>query len=163
MKKILLVCLLTITACQLFAQTLPPFSQVRLQYNKDFKLAEPQVLQTANYILSTPIDQNIDAKTAAAQFLMKWMDGTTDYTFTLDENSTKSFLQNSGLMMVYIASMTKYAIQNKPNSSKAITINSVKNLLAYINDPANHVKKTDDLKALADANEKGDLESFLNQ
>jgi hypothetical protein len=162
MKRILLVCVLAFVGCHLLAQSLPQFDQVRLQKNKDFKLAEPTVLQTAEFITSTPIDKNTDAKTIAAQFLMKWMDGTPEYTFTLDENSTRSFLQNNQLMMVYIASMAKYAIQNKQRNSKLITINAIKSLLAYINDPANNVKKTNDLKELSQANESGQLESFLN-
>lgn len=162
MKRILLICLLVFAVGDVFAQSLPQFNQIKLQSNKDCKLAEPQVLQTANFILATPIDTNGSLRTVAAQFLMKWMDGTQDYTFTLDENSTRSFLQNNDLMMVYVASMAKYAILNKPRNSKAITINAIKNLLAYINDPANKVIKTDGLKDLSQANDKGELESFLN-
>jgi len=161
MKRLLLICLL-IFAGGAFAQTLPAFRQVKLEKIKDYKAAEPVVVQTADYVLATPIDQNIEAKKAAAQFLMKWMDGTADYTFTLDENSTKSFLQNAGLVEVYLASMSKFAIENKPKLSKTITINAIKNLLAYINNPANNVIQTDDLKALSEANDRNELESFLN-
>jgi len=162
MKTILLVCVLAFIVCNTFAQNLPQFDQIKLQKSKDYKLAEPTVVQTADFIISTPIDKNKDTKTIAAQFLMKWMDGTPDFTFTLDENSTRYFLQNDQLMMVYVASMAKYAIQNKQRNSRLITINAIKNLLAYINDPANNVKKTDDLKELSQANDSGHLESFLN-
>jgi len=161
MKRLLLICLL-IFAGGAFAQTLPAFSQVKLEKIKDYKAAEPVVVQTADYVLATSIDQNIEAKKAAAQFLMKWMDGTADYTFTLDENSTKSFLQNAELVEVYLAAMSKFAIENKPKLSKSITIHAIKDLLAYINNPANKVIQTDDLKALAEANDRNELESFLN-
>ena len=162
MKRILLICLFVFAGGNLFAQALPQFNQIKLQDNKDYKLAEPQVVQTADFILATPIDTNSTLRTTAAQFLMKWMDGTPDYTFTLDENSTRSFLQNNDLMMVYVASMAKYAIQTKPRTSKDITIHAIRNLLAYINNPSNNVKKTDDLKQLAQANDRGELENFLN-
>lgn len=162
MKRILLICMLVVAGGNLFAQTLPQFNQIKLENKKDFKLAEPQVVQTALFILATPINKDKELRTAAAQFLMKWMDGTPDFTFTLDENSTRTFLQNNDLMMVYVASMSKYAIQNKPRNSRDITIHAIKNLLAYINDPANNVKKTDELKELSQANDRGDLESFLN-
>jgi hypothetical protein len=162
MKRILLICMFIFAGCSLFAQTLPQFNQIKLQTNKDYKSAEPQVVQTADFVLTTPIDTNSSMRTLAAQFLMKWMDGTPDYTFTLDENSTRFFLQNNGLMMVYVASMAKYAIQNKPHNSKDITINAIKNLLAYINNPANNVKKNNELKELSQANDHGELESFLN-
>jgi hypothetical protein len=162
MKRLSIICLLIFTCCGSFAQILPAFRQVPLKKQKDYKVAEPLVLQTADYILATPIDQNTDAKKVAAQFLMKWMDGTADYTFTLDEASTKSFLQNASLVEVYIAAMSKFAIENKPKLSKTITLKAIKNLLAYVNNPANHVTETSDLKALSEANDKNQLESFLN-
>ena len=162
MKRLLFICFLIFAGESAFAQTLPAFSQVKLEKAKDYKAAEPVVEQTAEYVLATPVDQNVEAKKAAAQFLMKWMDGTSDYTFTLDENSTKSFLQNTGLVVVYLASMSKFAIESKPKMSKTITIHAIKNLLTYINNPANNVTKTDDLKALSEANDKNELESFLN-
>jgi len=162
MKRILLICVFAFVVCNVFAQSLPQFDQVKLQKTKDYKLAEPTVVQTADFIIATPIDKNTDTKTIAAQFLMKWMDGTPDFTFTLDENSTRYFLQNNELMMVYVASMAKYAIQNHARNTKTITINAIKSLLAYINDPANNVKKTDELKELSQANDNGKLESFLN-
>ena len=162
MKRILIICVFAFVACNVIAQSLPQFADIKLQKSKDYKLAEPAVVQTADFIISTPIDKNTDTKTIAAQFLMKWMDGTPDFTFTLDENSTRSFLQNNELMMVYVASMAKYAIQNKPRNTKAITLNAIKSLLAYINDPANNVKKTDELKELSQANDNNQLETFLN-
>jgi len=162
MKRLLFICLLIFGGAKSFAQILPAFSQVKLEKIKDYKAAEPVVVQTADYVLATPIDQNVEAKKAAAQFLMKWMDGTADYTFTLDENSTKNFLQNAGLVEVYLAAMSKFAIENKPKLSKNITIHAIKDLLTYINNPANNVTKNEDLKALAEANDKNELESFLN-
>ena len=162
MKRILLVCVFAFVACNVFAQSLPQFDEIKLQKTKDYKLAEPAVVQTADFIISTPIDKNTDTKTIAAQFLMKWRDGTPDFTFTLDENSTRYFLQNNELMMVYVASMAKYAIETIQHTSKTITINAIKSLLAYINDPANNVKKTNDLIELSQANQNGQLESFLN-
>jgi hypothetical protein len=162
MKRLLFTCLLIFICFGSFAQILPAFSQVMLKKQKDYKAAEPVVVQTADYVLATPIDQNTEPKKAAAQFLMKWMDGTADYTFTLDENSTKSFLQNAALVEVYLAAMSKFAIENKPKLSKTITLFAIKNLLAYINNPANNVTKTDGLKALSEANDKNQLESFLN-
>ena len=162
MKRILLVCVFAFVACNVFAQSLPQFDEIKLQKTKDYKLAEPAVVQTADFIISTPIDKNTDTKTIAAQFLMKWMDGTPDFTFTLDENSTRYFLQNNELMMVYVASMAKYAIETKQHNSKTNTINAIKSLLSYINDPANNVKKTNDLIELSQANQNGQLESFLN-
>jgi len=161
MKKLLLICFLTIAVGNSFAQTLPQLDQIKLKKNKDYKSAEPQVLQTANYVLSIPIDQNKTSRAAAGEFLLKWMDGTQDYTFMLDDVSTKSFLQNTDLTIVYFAAICKYALLNKSHDIKAVALNGVKGLLDYINNPANNVVKTDEIRELSEANDKGKLANFL--
>jgi hypothetical protein len=162
MKRILFICLLMTTMGKMLAQDLPDFDHIKLKKPKDYKAIEPIVLRADDYVLSTPINRDSTSKINAAAFLMNWMEGTPDYIFTFDESTTKSFLQNAGLVEVYIAYMSKFAVQNKAKNSKAITINAIKNLLDYINNPANNVTKTNDLKALSEANDKGELESFLN-
>ena len=145
-----------------YAQSAPAFNQLKLKTPKDYKAAEPIVLQADDYVLASPINKDTAAKSAVAAFLMSWMEGTPRYTFVIDENTTKSFLQNTGLVEVYIASMSKFAIETKAANSRDIILNAIKNLLAYVNNPANNVVQTDELKALSEANDKGELENFLN-
>jgi len=125
-------------------------------------LADSAVLQTANFLLSTPIDQNIPVRLKAGQFVMRWMEGTPDYTFSLEQNAIKYLSGNVDLMLLYMTSMAKYALETKANDVKVITINGVKTLLTYVNSPVSDVKIDKMLKKLSDANNKGNLENFLN-
>jgi len=163
MKKILFICLLSIgVTARLSAQNLPHFEQVKLQKRKDFKLADSVVLQTSNYLLSIPINQDSIQRLRSAHFLMKWMDGTDDYTFTLDENSTQYFISDINLMAVYVAALSKTALQHKPGyDSKKITLSAIKLLLDYASNSNNNVHHTSGLDELYDADRKGHLESFL--
>jgi len=66
-------------------------------------------------------------------------------------------------MAVYMAAICKTALQYKPGiQSKKITLDAIKLLLIYTNNANNNVNRTSDLKKLSDANDKGELESFLN-
>jgi hypothetical protein len=163
MKKLFFICWLCVSvSAALFAQSPPAFDQVKLKKNRDFKAAQPIVQQTADYLLSTPIDKDTARRLHSAEFLMKWMEGTNDYTFTLTENTTKYYSNDINLMAVYIAALCKAAIAEKPNiDTKKLDINAVKILLGYAGNTANDVKWTKDLKDLADANNNGELESFL--
>jgi hypothetical protein len=162
MKKLLFICLLVTAASNLFAQNLPQYDQFKFDKKEDYKLADSAVLQTANFLLSAPIDQNTALRLSAGHFVMKWMEGTPEYTFTLDQNAIKYLSDNVDLMMLYMTSMAKYALQNKASDINDITLNGVIILLEYINNPANNVKKDKNLKKLSDANDRGYLESFLN-
>jgi hypothetical protein len=165
MEKLFFICLLSISVnTQLFAQGAPHFDQIKLKKQKDYRLADSTVMQTSNYLLSTPINQDSTSRIKSAQFLMKWMDGTTDYTFVLNENTTRYFIDDIHLMAVYMAALCKTAVQSKPGiNSKKITLNAIKLVLDYANNNSNNVKWTDQLKQLSDANKKGELERYLEQ
>ena len=162
MKKLLVFFLLIISASTCFAQNLPKFEQYKFNKDSDYKLADSAVLQTANFLLSTPIDQNSPTRIKAGQFVMRWMEGTPDYTFSLEQNAIKYLSGNVDLMLLYMTSMAKYALETKSTDVKVITINGVKTLLAYVNSPTSGVKKDKNLKKLSDANNRGNLEGFLN-
>ena len=162
MKKLLLIFILIISTSKLFAQNLPQFDQYKFDEKSEYKLADTAVLQTANFLLSTPIDQNIPVRLKAGQFVMRWMEGTPDYTFSLEQNPIKYLSGNVDLMLLYMTSMAKYALENKSNDVKVTTFNGVKILLGYVNNPANDVKKDKNLKKLSDENSKGNLEYFLD-
>ena len=162
MKKLFIFFLLIISVGTGFAQTLPKFDQYKFNTTSDYKLADSAVLQTANFLLSTPIDQNIPTRIKAGQFVMRWMEGTPDYTFSLEQNAIKYLSGNVDLMLLYMTSMAKYALETKSTDVKVITINGVKTLLAYVNNPTSNVKKDKNLKKLSDANDRGNLEDLLN-
>ena len=162
MKKLFIFFLLIISVGTGFAQNLPKFDQYKFNNTGDYKLADSAVLQTANFLLSTSSDQNISTRKKAGQFVMRWMEGTPDYTFSLEQNAIKYLSGNVDLMLLYMTSMAKYALENNSNDVKVTTINGVKILLAYVNNPASNVKIDKTLKKLSDANDKGNLENFLN-
>ena len=162
MKKLFLFFLLIVVAGKCFSQSLPRFEQYKFDKTSDYKLADSAALQTANFLLSNPIDQNVPTRLKAGQFVMRWMEGTPDYTFSLEQNAIRYLSGNVDLMLMYMASMAKYALETKSNDVKITTINGVKILLGYVNSPINNVKKDKNLKKLSDANDKGNLEDLLN-
>ena len=164
MKKIFFICLLSfLVTFRLSAQQRPQFEHLKLKTKKDFQLADSTVAKTSAYLLSVPLNQDTVYRQSAAHFLMDWMEGTNDYTFLLDENSTKAFIDDTNLMANYIAAMCKSALSYKPRvDSKRITLSAIKLLLAYSNNNENHVNRSDKLKELSQANEQGRLEQYLN-
>jgi hypothetical protein len=164
MKRIFFTCLLLLfAAIEIQAQSLPEFDHIRLSGRKDFKQADSTISQLSAYLLSIPIDRDTTTRINAAGFLMQWMEGTGEYTFVINENNTRAFINNTNLMAVYMAALCRTALQHKPGtSSKTVTLDGTKRLISYINDPANNVKMTPEIRRLSDADKMGKLESFLN-
>lgn len=120
-------------------------------------------MQAANYILSTPFEKNDVTRLKSLQFVMKWMTGTPDFLFSLDEAATKMAKGNDEVLGLYVVCMTKYCLQNIDASKdeKLVKLNAIKMLLAYCENSNNNMKLTKQLKKLSEANQKGELEKEL--
>ncbi len=146
-----------------FSQTLPNFDGIKLDQGPDYKAAETTATQAATYILSTPFEKDDLSRLKSLQFIIKWMSGTPDYSFAIDDVTGKIIKGNDDLLGIYMACMTKYCLDNKESAkdAKLVKLNSIKLLLAYCENDNNKMKMTKQLKKLSEANKKGDLEKEL--
>ena len=146
-----------------YSQSLPNLDEIKLEKPADYKTAEVIATQAATYLLSTPFEKNDLDRLKSLQFVIKWMSGTPDYSFTLDNVATKILKGNDDLLGLYMACMTKYSLENKVSSTDAaeVKLNSIKMLLAYCENPDNNMRMTKALKKLSEANKKGELEKEL--
>ncbi len=145
-----------------FTQTLPNVDIIKLEKPADYKLAEPYALQTANYILSTPLKKDDKDKISSLRFISKWMSGTPDYSFAVGDMEDK-IGKDIDLLGLYMVSKAKYILENKANAKdpQLVKLNATILLLNYCSNKDNLVKMTKQLKKLAEAKEKGQLEQAL--
>jgi hypothetical protein len=164
MKTLILGLLLGVLSPVAFAQSLPDFGAIKLEKKEDFNpAADNAALQAANYLLSTPLDKNSIDRLSAAQYVLKWMSGTPDYTFAIDERATKFTKKDTDLLGLYLAAMTKSVLEDKASAKdqNKIMLNALKSVAAYAKDKANKVKLNSELKKIIAADEQGKLAEYL--
>lgn len=161
--KTIFIALLAFYCNYSFCQTTPDYDNIKLVDKGDYQVAEPNVMQAANYILSTPFEKNDLTRLKSLQFIIKWMTGTPDFSFSLDDMATKMAKGNDDVLGVYMVCMTKYYLENKASSkdAKVVKLNSIKMLLSYCENENNKLKLTKQLKKLSEANQRGELEKEL--
>lgn len=162
MRKELLLFFLLCSSLSSFAQAAPNFKQIKLNKRAHYKDAEQTVINTINYLFATPIDEKNKARADAGQFLLKWMNGTPDYTFHLGEKETNYFNTDADLMLIYMAALTKFTLANKNiKEQKTLILGTMNIVLPYLNNQAFKKTWSVDLWQLTEAHQKGRLESFL--
>lgn len=146
-----------------FAQSSPNYDDVKLTQASDYKIADSFALQASNFLFATPFDKNNIQRLKSLSFIIKWMSGTPDYSFTLDEVATKLTKGSDDLLGLYMAAMTKYSLENKESSKdqKLVKLNSLTILLNYCENANNNIKMTKQLKKLSEAKAKGQLEQSI--
>lgn len=147
-----------------YAQTLPDLEAIKLDKKEDFNsVTDNAALQAANFLFSTPMDKNDVNRLKALQYTIRWMSGTPDYTFTLDEQAIKFAKKNEDLLGLYMAAMTKYVLENKTEAKdqNKVKFNAVKLIVAYAKDENNKVKINAELKKVIEADDRGRLSEYL--
>jgi hypothetical protein len=147
-----------------FSQSIPDYSNIPLTQAADYKKAEPAVLQASGYVLSTPYSKEDQVRLNSVQFILKWMTGTPDYSFTFGESASKYFKDDVNILSLYIAAMAKFSLENPALSkdTKAVGVNAMTTVLTYCNDPANNIKMNKPMKKLWEAKEEGKLAEALD-
>jgi hypothetical protein len=162
MKKIiLLLCLFASNYG--FSQSLPNYDNVKMEVKSDYVEADKVALVAANYLLSTPYEKNDLNRLKSLQFIIKWMSGSPDFTFTLDDVASKITKGNDDLLGLYMTSMSKFALENRAAAAdaKVMKVNALKILISYCENEGNNMKMSKQLTKLAEANKKGELEKAL--
>jgi hypothetical protein len=155
---LLLACFFT-----LYTNAQNSYSEIKLEAKEDYKLAEPAVLKASNYLFTSKYDKDDLERLYAIEFIMRWMSGTPDFTFELDEKFSKPFVHETDLLGLYMSALAKYAIEHKEQAkdSKKLRLNAVKMVVEYSNKASNNLKQTGELKKLATALKKGELEKYF--
>jgi hypothetical protein len=164
MKRLILGSLFGLLASFSFGQSLPDFDAIKLEKKEDYnEEANNAALQAASFLLSTPIEKNNLNRLYSMKYIIMWMSGSPDYSFTLDETATKFAKNNDDMMALYMAAMTKFVLENKQDAKdqNKIKLNAIKLIIAYAKDEKNKFKINSELKKAIAADEKGQLAEYL--
>lgn len=148
------------------AQDYTKLDQIKLSDKSDYQKNETLVLECANYILNSQFDllQKDLNHTNAQLFIIKWMGGTPDYMFSIDENVGKATKSNANLLALYLAASVKYVLENKEMASNEneVKYNSILIFLNYCEDPTKNAKLNGEIKKMIKAKEENTLRDYLN-
>jgi hypothetical protein len=161
--KTLFSILLFFSAFSLLSQNASQYDNIPLNNAANYRKAEPQVILAADYVYSTPVDkENINRKNAVS-FVMKWMAGTSDYSFGMDETITKIAGGDTEILAIYFTSLAKYALtKGKGVDREESRYNAYIMLATYCENPANNYKPRGEVKKLIDAKNQDKLKEFLD-
>jgi hypothetical protein len=147
-----------------FSQTFnEAWAEIKFEHAEDYKVHEGEILQCSNYILSVPM--NDFNRQDALNPLAKWMAGTPDYNFSINEKVTKLNNGNEFVMSVYMSAMAKYVLENNENAKnmEEVELQSFSGMLDYMADRDHKFRITKDIEKAIDAKRKGKLDQYLKK
>ncbi|WP_248724049.1 hypothetical protein [Seonamhaeicola sp. ML3] len=137
-------------ALNTFGQDFATLQNYEFKSVESYKTQESEVLKCANYLFGNPADSSELNRLISAQFIMKWMEGTPDYTFSIDQKAMELTKGSTDLLGLYLAAMSKTVLE-KPDTklSNDEIYNASENLLVtYCSNKANNIKPSKHIKKL---------------
>lgn len=150
MKKGIFIVLFVITVQLSFSQNFNQLANYEFDTAESYKAEENNVLLCANYLFNNPADQAEMNRLISIQYIIKWMTGTTDHTFELDEKSMELTKGNDDLLGLYMAAMSKVVIENNQEklTNEEIHNRSEEILVEYCSNPDNKMKPSKKIKKI---------------
>jgi hypothetical protein len=147
------------------AQDYTKLEKIQLKDKSDYEKNESLVLECSNYILNSQfdvLDKDLN-HTQSQLFIIKWMGGTPDYSFDIDERIGKATRSSSSLLGVYLAASVKYVLENKSKVSdkNEVKFNSILVFLNYCEDVSKNAKLNTELKKMIKAKHDNTLREYL--
>ena len=150
----------------IMAQDYSKLDKIDMKTQADYKKNESLVLECANYILDSRIDDINDDpnRQSAMEFIQRWMDGTPDYMFNIDESIGPLLNANPSLLYVYLAAMSKYVLEHKQNADNdnEVKYNSFLIIINYCEDSGHRVRMDQELRNLIKAKDDNKLREYLH-
>lgn len=163
MKRFLLLniflCCFTLAT---FSQELPDLRHVKLSKKVHYKETEQLVMKVIDYLFNTPIDRKNESRRKAGNFLFDWMNGTPYYVFYLNDNESRFFNTDADLMMMYMAGLAKFTLENKTVENQKEKVKGTYELIIpYLDQQGNKKNWTAELWQLSDAFKRDKLDDFI--
>jgi hypothetical protein len=150
MKTSIFIIALSLVTIGAFSQDFSNLKNQKFKNSVDYKNAEPKVLECSNYLLNNPIDKDELNRLNSFQYVLKWMEGTEDYTFSIGEQAMELTKGNPDLLTMYLTSMTKTVLDNSDLelSDDQVQEKATEYLVEYCSKPENNLKPSKKIKKI---------------
>ena len=150
MKRLVVLIVLFLGVQSIHAQNFLELASHEFSSKESYKPAEKQVISCADYLLSTPSDTNKVNRLIATQYILKWMEGTPDYTFEITSEAVELTKGNEELLGLYFASMSKVVLEHKEGklTSNKVYERAKDLVVAYCAKKSNKMKPSKKIKKI---------------
>lgn len=164
MKKCTLLFIFFLFISQSFAQEFEVPEDYELKTEEDYEAYEDEALDCANWLLDTPLNEELKMRTKANKFLLKYVEGSPKITIIINPKIINFLDSSPYLLMIYMAGWVKFSFETEKfddvfeNSFAAI--NST--IDVYQRD-RNYISKDKHMEKYVKMRAKGTLKAYVEK
>lgn len=149
--KTILISVIALTICSTsFSQNFSQLKEYEFTSTESYRNEQNKVLNCVNYLFDNPVNKDELHRLISIQYIIKWMEGTPDFTFEIGEEAMELTKGRDDLFGLYLAAMTKVVLENKDGKlgNSEIYNRSEQILVDYCSYKENSIKPSKKIKRL---------------
>ena len=128
---------------------------------EEFAASEPLVINTVNYLETTPVDKPGNAWRIQAALFLAWLTNSPEVTININAKTVTFTKKNPELMMMFMAGWARYALQNGYSKDMVrCNLAGIKSAIKVYK-LGNGMKKDKEMERLIKLDEDGGLEAWV--
>jgi hypothetical protein len=164
MKKILSIFVFTVIITGLSAQDFNIPENYVLKGPADYARYEPDIIKCANWLLITPLNEQVSKRKEANAFLMQWLTGAPNVSVDIKTEIVTFMQPNADLLMIFMGGWVKYALENKDYKNKFQgNLKGIESVIAFYQKNINYLKKDKNVEKYIKMKDKGTLEDYITK
>ena len=162
LKNLLLFLFLTCLSISSFAQQNELLTSIPSS-KEDFIKSEPAVINTINWLESTPVTQELEKRKLLNSNLIVWITNSPTVTIELNSKVVTFTKKNSELLITFMGGWIKYALQNS-YSQDAVKCNlaGIRSAIK-VYQMGNGLKRDKQIEKVIELDSKNELEKWLTE
>ncbi|MCZ8020508.1 MAG: hypothetical protein O9302_08310 [Cyclobacteriaceae bacterium] len=162
MKTIKLTLILTVLSFGTFAQTFE-IPNYKLQNAEDYDTSENDIVNCVDWLMKTPINDQVDKRKDANAFLMKWISGSPKVHIEIKQEIV-TFMDSPDLLMIFIGTWAKYSIESKDFNNKINgTMTGIESVIDFYTKNKGQISKNKGVEKYIKMKEKGTLKEYVEK
>lgn len=161
MKTIKLTLTLTLLSFGAFSQTFEIPKDYKLENAKDFDAYENDIVKCVNWLMNTPINDQVDKRKDANAFLLKWISGSPKVHIELKQEIV-TFTDSPDLLMIFMGTWTTYCIKSRDFNNRINgTMTGIESVIDFYTRNKGQISKNRGVEKYIKIKEKGTLKEYI--
>lgn len=164
MKKLHLLFLALIFSISAMAQEFSVPQNFEPKSNKDYAAAHNDVVDCVDWMMATPLNEQIDKRKKANAFLLQFLTGSPDVHIGINPNIVTFMESSPELLMIFMGGWAKYSIENNlVDDAKAGSLAGIEAVIDFYSKNRSFMSKDKHVEKYIKMKNKRTLKDYVDE
>jgi TPR repeat protein len=132
----------------------------KLEKPEDYAQYESDIVAMVNWLVSTPMNEDVETRKGISGFVVSWLTGSPDITIEVSEKIV-TYMDCGECLVLFMGGWAKYSIESKDMDAVKGNLAGTETVIEFYKLNKKEIGKNKEIEKLIGLQKKNELESFI--